>query len=150
MATGRPPTHSRFKPGQSGNPGGRPKGSVNLGSLLAKALNEKVTVTEGGRRRTISKGEVSIKQLVNKAAGGDLRSMRLVLEMDKAHGAGSRHMTASVAADALAGPQHPRIDLSKKTKRELGVLYEAALIIEGKQERPPPPMPPGDPEEADE
>jgi hypothetical protein len=40
----KPPIHTRFKKGQSGNPRGRP--AKNLAALLAAALNEKVTVTE--------------------------------------------------------------------------------------------------------
>jgi hypothetical protein len=55
--------------GQSGNPRGRtPK---NLPALLAAALNEKVTVTENGKRRQITKREAVIAQLVNKSAAAD-------------------------------------------------------------------------------
>ena len=43
---GKPPRHSRFEPGQSGNPRGRPPGSKNLSSLLKKALDEPVIVVE--------------------------------------------------------------------------------------------------------
>ena len=43
----KPPEHTRFKKGQSGNPRGRP--AKNLPALLAAALNEKVTVTENGK-----------------------------------------------------------------------------------------------------
>ena len=45
---GKPPHHSRFKPGHSGNPRGRPKGKISLSQLLDKHLNAKVTVTSGG------------------------------------------------------------------------------------------------------
>lgn len=67
---GKPPVESRFKEGQSGNPTGRPKGKLNLATVLAQALSAKVVVKEGGRRQKISKFAVSITQLVNKAAGG--------------------------------------------------------------------------------
>ena len=46
----RPPLHSRFRKGQSGNPGGR--STKSLPALLADALNETVSVTIDGRRRT--------------------------------------------------------------------------------------------------
>jgi Family of unknown function (DUF5681) len=47
-----PPIETRFKKGQSGNPRGRP--AKNLAALLAAALNEKVTVTENGKRRQVT------------------------------------------------------------------------------------------------
>ena len=43
---GKPPQHTRFHQGQSGNPRGRPKGSRNLSTLMAKALNEPVVISE--------------------------------------------------------------------------------------------------------
>jgi hypothetical protein len=43
---GKPPLHSRFKKGQSGNPAGRRKGSLNFSSVLLATLNEKVVVNE--------------------------------------------------------------------------------------------------------
>src|SRR6266581_1429571 len=52
---GKPPRHSRFVKGQSGNPRGRPPGAKNLVTLLNKALNELVIVTEDGGRRKITK-----------------------------------------------------------------------------------------------
>ena len=78
---GKPPVESRFKEGQSGNPTGRPKGKLNLATVLAQALSAKVVVKEGGRRQKISKFAVSITQLVNKAAGGDLRAMQILLSL---------------------------------------------------------------------
>ena len=51
----RPPLHTRFKKGQSGNPGGR--SAKSLPALLADALNETVVVTIDGRRRKITKRE---------------------------------------------------------------------------------------------
>jgi hypothetical protein len=78
---GRPPVQTRFQPGQSGNPRGRRKGAKNLATLLAAALDERVTVKEGGKQRKITKREAMIKQLVNKSAGADLRAMRMLLDL---------------------------------------------------------------------
>ncbi len=55
VGPGRPPLHTRFRSGQSGNPGGRSK--KNLSALLADALNEPVLVTIDGERRKITKRE---------------------------------------------------------------------------------------------
>jgi len=77
---GRPPKAYRFKPGQSGNPRGRPKGSKNMMTLFEQELDAKVTVTEHGERRTITKRQVIAKQLVNKAATGDAKAVRMPLD----------------------------------------------------------------------
>jgi hypothetical protein len=74
----KPPTHSRFQKGVSGNPKGRPKGKRSLASVLEGTMQERVVINEHGRRRTISKVEAAFKQLVNKAASGDLLAMRLL------------------------------------------------------------------------
>jgi hypothetical protein len=54
---GRPPVHSRFKKGQSGNPKGRPRGRRSVASILHKILGEKVSVREGDKVWLISKME---------------------------------------------------------------------------------------------
>jgi hypothetical protein len=75
-----PPEGSRFKKGTSGNPKGRRKGSLNIATVFMKTLHEKVVINEHGKRRTITKLEAAFKQLVNKAAGGDLRAITQLRE----------------------------------------------------------------------
>ena len=81
---GKPPRSRRFKPGQSGNPNGRPRGAKNFATALEEELNARLTVTENGRRRRISKREVIAKHLVNKAASGDLKAIPLLLNEARA------------------------------------------------------------------
>ena len=76
-----PPQDTRFKPGQSGNPRGRPKGSQNFLSVLRKSLSEKVMVTENSHKKRISKLELVTKQLVNQAAKGDPTAGRLLFSL---------------------------------------------------------------------
>jgi hypothetical protein len=76
---GKPPRSRQFKPGQSGNPAGRPRGAKNFATALEEELRARVTVTENGRRKRISKREVIAKHLVNKAASGDLKAIPLLL-----------------------------------------------------------------------
>ncbi len=78
-----PPEATRFKKGQSGNPKGRRKGSLNVATVCAQTLREKVIVNENGRRKTITKLEAAIKQFVNKAASGDLRALQLLVSLSR-------------------------------------------------------------------
>jgi hypothetical protein len=78
---GKPPRHSRFTKGQSGNPRGRPAGAKNLKTLLSEALNEPVIVTENGGRRKVSKREAIITQLVNRSATADWRAIKILLDL---------------------------------------------------------------------
>src|SRR5206468_2012620 len=78
---GKPPRNSRFVKGQSGNPRGRPPGAKNLQTLLNKALNELVIVTENGGRRKISKREAIVTQLVNRSAKADYKAIQILLAM---------------------------------------------------------------------
>jgi hypothetical protein len=73
-----PPRSTRFKPGQSGNPKGRPKGTLNMATVLERTLRERVVVNENGKRKTVSKLEAAAKQVANKAASGDLRALQLL------------------------------------------------------------------------
>jgi hypothetical protein len=75
----RPPRNRQFKPGQSGNPTGRPKGAKNFATALAEELDAPITATENGKRKTISKREALAKQLVNKAIAGDAKAIPLLL-----------------------------------------------------------------------
>ena len=78
---GRPPRHTRFEKGQSGNCRGRPPGAKSLKALLSEALNQSVTVTENGRRHKVTKREAIITQLVNRSATADLRALKILFDM---------------------------------------------------------------------
>ena len=83
---GRPPKATRFAPGNSGNPRGRPKGSRSVGAILKGIMTQKVTVTEGGRMRRVSRLEVMLLRLANDAARGDARVTKLLLELNDRYG----------------------------------------------------------------
>ena len=76
---GTPPEDTRFTKGVSGNPKGRPKGSLNLNTIFMKTVREKVVINENGQRKTITKLEAALKQMINKAVSGDHRARREML-----------------------------------------------------------------------
>jgi hypothetical protein len=78
----RPPKSGQFKPGQSGNPRGRPKGTRNLKTDLDKMLRKRIRVRENGQTREISRQEAILLALFKKAMnGGDVRAANAIVAM---------------------------------------------------------------------
>jgi hypothetical protein len=75
----RPPRHTQFKPGQSGNSKGRPKKSVTFADVISKQLRKIVTITIGGKPQRITMLEaIGLKQ-VSQAVNGNHKSTALLL-----------------------------------------------------------------------
>ena len=74
----KPPKHTRFKKGTSGNPTGRPKGSLSMATVLERALSQTVVIVEGGQKKKVSKMEAAVQQLVDKAIAGDMHAFRVL------------------------------------------------------------------------
>jgi hypothetical protein len=104
---GNPPKATRFQKGVSGNPRGRPKGARNFTSIVATTLGEHVVVNENGQRKAITKLEAAVKQLVNRAAGGEARSIQMLIGL----------LQASEA-------RPPQIDPAQPTQADEPVLRE--------------------------
>jgi hypothetical protein len=77
----KPPAHSRFKKGESGNPSGRRKGSRNLATVLERELAQRVTIVEGGKKMRLTKQEVVVKSAINKAMKGDSRAFNTIMTL---------------------------------------------------------------------
>jgi uncharacterized protein DUF5681 len=75
---GKPPRETRFTQGQSGNIQGRPRGSKNLATVMLKELSERLSISENGRQRKITKREALIKQVINKAVAGNPRIIQIL------------------------------------------------------------------------
>ncbi len=80
----QPPEHSRFKKGQSGNPKGRPKGTINMNTILKKTLSETIDVEENGETKTISKMEAAVRKLIDEAIAGDMQAFRVLSVLTQA------------------------------------------------------------------
>ena len=76
----KPPLHTRFQKGQSGNRKGRPVGSRNTATLLDKTFNKRVLIKKNGRQKKITKAELIVELVFNKAASGDWRPLKLLFE----------------------------------------------------------------------
>ncbi|MBS4001773.1 MAG: hypothetical protein KGZ91_00220 [Afipia sp.] len=105
VGKGRPPVHTQFKPGQSGNPRGRPKGSPNLEAFMGEFLKKKFPVKEGGKVRYLFPHEIMIRQMAAKAMKGDQKAFLFFVDYIGAafSNAPSKHAdTTNMSLDELA------------------------------------------------
>ncbi|KAB2883318.1 MAG: hypothetical protein F9K34_12145 [Albidovulum sp.] len=121
---GRPPVATRFKPGQSGNPRGRPKGAKNVDTILRAVLMQQITVLEGGKRRKVTVFEVFLKRLSKQALEGDPKSgdkmIRLLPYLKKTEASG----------DATAAPDEGEDDVGRDGDRDM-LRYFAQMVRDG-------------------
>jgi hypothetical protein len=78
---GRPPQASRFKPGTSGNPKGRPKGAKNLKTRIRDTMIASIPIQEGGKTRRVTRLEGVVLRQIQSALRGDDKSAMAVLKM---------------------------------------------------------------------
>lgn len=74
VGKGKPPKHTRWQPGQCPNRRGRPKGTKNFDTDLDEELRERISLTENGRKKMISKQRAFIKRMVSDAIQGDAKA----------------------------------------------------------------------------
>ncbi len=72
---------TRYKPGQSGNPKGRPKGAKSARTIIKALMEEDVQITIGGEHKTVSKLEAMLLQLQQEALAGDIRAQDKILAL---------------------------------------------------------------------
>jgi hypothetical protein len=83
VGKGRPPLATRWKPGQSGNPAGRPKGAKNLNVLFHEALSQTLVIEEHGKSRRITAREGIVLRMVQMALKGDQKAVNTIFARDK-------------------------------------------------------------------
>jgi len=77
----RPPQHTRFKAGQSGNPKGKAIGTLNLKNDLEQEFSERIPIREGDRSFRISKLRALLKATMAKGVNGDIRAANILFQL---------------------------------------------------------------------
>lgn len=83
---GKPPKAHQFKPGQSGNPKGRPKkarrhkSSEEMRREFMRAAEQEIALTLNGRKQKVPAIQAIHQQLIAKALKGDVRCIKMAFE----------------------------------------------------------------------
>lgn len=114
---GKPPRAHQFKPGQSGNPKGRPKGKKNEATMLDELLFQKIKIREGGRERRITLFEGMLRRFAEDSLKGNIKAATFLFSR---YGATSsaEPQQAELSDDDQAVLKAYAQDLLAKTRKE--------------------------------
>ena len=98
---GKPPVETRFRPGQSGNPRGRPRKQLSVFDVIDKLLREKVPVKIGGDVKMMTRQNIALRAVSNRAMNGDLKAFQFLLDTrDRYEGRDDSIIAAGVLSDS--------------------------------------------------
>jgi hypothetical protein len=98
----RPPVAKRFKPGQTGNPRGKPRGDRSVKTILRTTLHEKIAIRTPRGIRKVSKIEALIQSMMNQALKGDAKARDQILRLAQDLGLDSDMVSAFDASAIMA------------------------------------------------
>jgi hypothetical protein len=133
VGKGKPPKHSQFRPGQSGNPSGRRKGSQNLKTVVRKILSMPVRIHQNGRNKKVSTQNALLLSVRNNALKNERWAVEMLLELADRHNnealeipadrilpsedqAIIEHFKREIIATTLANPATARVEGRRKPK----------------------------------
>jgi hypothetical protein len=117
----QPPLNTRFKLGKSGNPNGRPKGTLNFKTDVKEVLKAPVKVTSDGRSKNISTQRAALLRLREKALSGDARALDKVIQLSQIY----NNEEVSDLVTALATDDAAALEVFKQRVRS-GAVGDAA------------------------
>jgi hypothetical protein len=145
VGKGKPPLHTRFKPGQCGNPKGRPKGAKNVKTVALEILMRKMPATINGKKSNIIGFGGLLEKQFAVGLGGSLKSAVFMLEkaglLAPAQGQGEGADPSAAPPDPLLEPQQDILTFYKRDLLEAAGVDPATIeaILKGVTEEPDPP-----------
>jgi Family of unknown function (DUF5681) len=140
VGPGRPPKEYQFKPGQSGNPKGAPRKpesiAPDLGAILERSLNGKVTLRQGEKEKIVTKYAAGIEQLVTQFAKGDRHARRDLFQLVDRLGVLGRLRKEMKKAQAL---QLRRITSDMSLEEAMAIYAENVKTIDSADHDDPDP-----------
>lgn len=124
----KPPKHSRFKPGQSGNPGGRPRGAKNkksalneerLKTIILEEAYRMIKVNDGPNQVSVPMAQAVVRSLAHNAVKGNTTAQRLFAEMLASTEAANAKMMQELFESAIDYKQNWNAEL--KRREQLGI-----------------------------
>ena len=115
---GKPPEATRFKPGQSGNPRGRPKKELDIRAMLEALTKREVSVVRNGRKIKMSSLEAMLQSNYSKALQGDARAFERFLALLAQHGV-ARPKSEEVEAAPLDADDDAILDAFLRRQRPM-------------------------------
>ena len=117
VGPGKPPRHTRFKSGQSGNPNGRPKGSKNFATILQQQLTKKITITVDGKPRRMTVQEVIARRLATDSMKGTTKAMELLIKLTSVK-------SDEAGKDAAGETELPDKDALRRIHKRIATLVD--------------------------
>lgn len=121
VGRGKPPIATRFKPGQSGNPKGRPARAPDLTTRIGKKLTTKRSVVISGNRVELPVEEILLERLIERAAKGDVKLLLFLLAEAQKYREGQANAKAS------EWRRYSKEEIAKMTEQERTDLYMKIL-----------------------
>ncbi len=143
----RPPVHTRFKPGRSGNRKGRPKRQRNVRTVVEETLNQRITIRDGNGTRSLTKLDGVVLTVINGALKGEPKALTAFITLVRSLGMTGEAPEASNSEPLTGNDDALLADFLQRhsagSERPEDPKGDGASNLEDEGDQPPGMTPPG-------